>query len=469
MALSEKIWNKRPIEVWRRLRTGSTNRRIFAALITVASLTAMTRLFAAAKELIVAWKFGTSDTLEAFLIAFLIPFVAINIIAHSFNFALIPVYIRVREREGALAAQRLLSGLTVWSLVLLGLATVLIVAGTPIYLRWIASGFDDAKLRLTVKLTYILAPAVLFGGIASIWAAVLNAGERFALAALAPIITPTISVFLLLSARSLGVFALAFGVLIGSVLEMLVLGAALRSRGASLRPRWHGLDSHQRQLVGQFSPRIAATILGSGATVINRSMAAMLPAGSVAALNYGNKVTGSLITIFGAALGAAVAPYLSNMVARGDWPGLSHTLRRYLSLIFLFAAPATVLLLIFSTPIVQLLFQRGSFTAHDTGIVSRIQVFYVLQMPIFLAMTLVGRLLSSLLASRVTMWAAALNLVLNVILNIVFIRQIGVAGIPLSMTCATLVTLCFMSYQSVRLLRNRASDHARGDLGPSDG
>ena len=155
------------------------------------------------------------------------------------------------------------------------------------------------------------------------------------------------------------------------------------------------------------------------------------------------------------------------MVARGDWSGLSHTLRRYMSLIFLFAVPATVLLLIFSTPIVQLLFQRGSFTAHDTRLVARIQLFYALQMPIFLAMLLVGRLLSSLLASQVTMWAAALNLVLNVVLNIVFIRQIGVAGIPLSMTCATLITLCFMSYQSLRLLRNRASDHAGSDLGPA--
>lgn len=467
MALSEKISNKRPIAVWRTLRTGSINRRIFAALITVASLTMITRLVSGAKELIVAWKFGTSDTLEAFLIAFLIPFVTINIIAHSFSFALIPVYIRVRENEGALAAQRLLSGFTVWSLILLGLATVLIAALAPIYLHWIASGFDDAKLGLTVKLTYILAPAVLFGGIVSIWAAVLNAGERFALVALAPIITPAVSVLLLLLAKSLDVFALAFGVLIGSVIEMVVLGVALKLRGISLRPRWHGLDSHQRQLVGQFSPRIAATIVGSGSTVINRSMAAMLPAGSVAALNYGNKVTGSLITIFGAALGAAVAPYLSSMVARSDWSGLSHTLRRYMSLIFLFAVPATVLLLIFSTPIVRLLFQRGSFTAHDTRIVAQIQLFYALQMPIFLAMLLVGRLISSLLASRVAMWAAGLNLVVNVVLNIAFIRQIGVAGIPLSMTCATLVTLCFMSYQSVRLLRQRAPEPSRTDRGPS--
>jgi putative peptidoglycan lipid II flippase len=458
VALSEKISNKRPLEVWRALRTGSINRRIFGALITVASLTTITRLVSGAKELIVAWKFGTSDTFEAFLIAFLIPFVAINIVAHSFNFALIPVYIRVREREGGPAAQRLLSGFTVWSLILLGLATVLIIALAPTYLRWIASGFDDTKLGLTVKLTYILAPTVLVGGVVGIWAAVLNAGERFALVALTPIITPVVSVSLLLSARSLGVFALAFGVLIGSVLEMLVLGAALRLRGISLRPRWHGLDSHQRQLAGQFSPRIVATIVGSGSTVINRSMAAMLPAGSVAALNYGNKVTGSLITIFGAALGAAVAPYLSNMVARGDWSGVSHTLRRYIALIFLFAVPLVVLLFIFSQPIVSLLFQRGSFTARDSSIVSKIQAIYALQIPIFLAMVLMSRLLSSLLASNVAMWAAALNLVLNVILNVVFIRQIGVAGIALSMTCGTLVTFCFMSYQAIRLLRKRASD-----------
>jgi putative peptidoglycan lipid II flippase len=146
------------------------------------------------------------------------------------------------------------------------------------------------------------------------------------------------------------------------------------------------------------------------------------------------------------------------MVARGDWSGVSHTLRRYIALIFLFAVPLVVLLFIFSQPIVSLLFQRGSFTARDSSIVSKIQAIYALQIPIFLAMVLMSRLLSSLLASNVAMWAAALNLVLNVILNVVFIRQIGVAGIALSMTCGTLVTFCFMSYQAIRLLRKRASD-----------
>jgi len=91
---------------WKRFTTGSTNRQVFRAAVTIAVLTSFAKLASLAKELLVASRFGTGATIEAFLVAVLIPLLAINVISGSFSIALIPTYMTVRERDGKEAAQR---------------------------------------------------------------------------------------------------------------------------------------------------------------------------------------------------------------------------------------------------------------------------------------------------------------------------------------------------------------------------
>lgn len=456
MGLTANKLRTRLFGVWERFTTGSTNRQVFRAATTIAVLTSVAKLAAVAKELLVARRFGTGATIEAFLVAVLIPMMAINIISNSLSIALIPTYITVRERDGKEAAQRLLSGITVWGLLLLGGVTLLIIAGSRFYLPWIASGFNQRKLALTFQLLLIISPLIVLSGIANIWGAVLNAGERFALVALAPIITPSVTVFVLLFVVRYSIVALPIGMVLGAALEMILLGMALRLRGISLRPRWHGLTSDLRLVAQQFGPRVGASILRSGSVVVDRSLAATLPAGSVAALNYGDRVVITLVTVIGAALGSAITPYYSKMIANRDWRGVQHTLKRYLLLLFVASVPLVILLFFLSVPIVQVVFQRGSFRAKDTQLVSQIQALYALQIPFYLGNVLVSRLLSSFLVSQITMWAAALNLVLNIALDVIFIKIMGVPGIALATSCASLFTFCFLSYQAVKILKQRA-------------
>jgi putative peptidoglycan lipid II flippase len=248
---------------------------------------------------------------------------------------------------------------------------------------------------------------------------------------------------------------------IGAGLEMIVLGSALKLRGISLRPRWHGFDPHLRQVGQQFGPRMGANLLRSGSIVVDRSLAAMLPPGSVAALNYGNRVTMTVLSVAGAALGSAIAPYYSKMIARDDWRGVRHTLKRYLLLLLAVSIPVVIVLFVLAVPIVQLLFQRGSFRARDTELVAHVQALYALQIPFYLGNILISRLLFSLLASRVTLWAAAINLTLNIVLDVLFIRVMGVAGIALATSCASLITFCFVAYHAVKFLKRKRGDSRR--------
>jgi putative peptidoglycan lipid II flippase len=295
---------------------------------------------------------------------------------------------------------------------------------------------------LTLHLLWAIAPIILLSGILNIWSAVLNAGERFALAALCPIVVPAITISLLLGFGSWGIFALAAGLVCGAIAEMIILGVALHRQKISLRPKWYQFDANLRQVAGQYAPMTAGAFLFCSTSLVDQSMAAMLSPGSVAALNYGNRVIALPITLITTALSTAVIPYFSKMVSRQDWTGVLHTLKKYLRLIFIVTVLITGIILVFSQPIVQIVFQRGSFTAEDTNLVAQIQACYALQIPFYIANILVVRMISALLLNYILMYENIVNLIANIFLNYVFMQKIGITGIALSTSCVYFI--CFL-------------------------
>ena len=264
--------------------------------------------------------FGRGDALDAYLIAFLLPSFLVNLVAGSFNSAMIPTFIQVREREGKEAAQRLFSGVMVVSLGLLVGVSILVGILAPYFLPLLGSGFSPAKLMLTRRLLYALLPFIALSGLAVAWTAVLNAGEQFGLPALSAILTPlSIIAFLLLLGRAWGIFALAVGTVTGVALQAAVLGWMLRERGVRLEPRWYGWHPSLRQVIGQYAPMLAGALLMGSTELVDQSMAAMLEPGSVAALNYARKVVSLFIVV-----GAITSEHggASLFFADGGEPGL---------------------------------------------------------------------------------------------------------------------------------------------------
>jgi len=349
----------------------STHRRILGAAVIVAIFTAAAKVVFFAKELVVAWQFGTLDLLDAFLIAYAVPSFAVNLITGSFNAALIPAYVQAREDQGHTSANGLYASAMTLGILLLTICTGLIVVLAPFYLRILASGFDQDKLSLTINLLYLVSPVIILSGITTIRGAILNAGEKFAVPALIPVITPVMTIAFILMVGN--IYSLALGLVIGQMTEAFLLGVALKRRGIIRSFGWHGFDASLRQVVQQFLPMVAGAFLMGSTQLVDQAFAASLPAGNVSILGYGNKVISFPLQIAAMAIGTSVLPYFSAMLARNDWLAARQMLSRYLKLIFLLAVPATLLLILFSEPLVRLLLQRGAFTAADAKIVADVQ------------------------------------------------------------------------------------------------
>jgi putative peptidoglycan lipid II flippase len=192
---------------------------------------------------------------------------------------------------------------------------------------------------------------------------------------------------------------------------------------------------------------VLGAMVMSSSGLVDQSMAAMLDAGSVSALSYGNKAVSLVIGVGAFSLGAAILPYFSKMVATKDWDSIKHTFRRCASLSLMITVPLTVILIYFSKPLVSLIFERGAFSSIDMRVVAEVQSYYLVQIPFYILSIPVVRLVSSLKGNHLLLRGACLSFVLNIVLNVLFMRWLGVAGIALSTSITYIVSFLFLYSQ----------------------
>ncbi len=152
-------------------------------------------------------------------------------------------------------------------------------------------------------------PIVLITGVSTNCTAVLNTLDRFALPALAPAVI-SISVVagaLILGAR-FGIWAMVYATLAGSLLHAIIVGAMMHTHGYRFQLRWYGMTKATRRVAGQYGPILLSSVVASGGLLVDQSMAAMLPSGSVSALVYANRFVSVVLSLLAGAISTAIVP-----------------------------------------------------------------------------------------------------------------------------------------------------------------
>jgi putative peptidoglycan lipid II flippase len=188
-------------------------------------------------------------------------------------------------------------------------------------------------------------------------------------------------------------------------------------------------------------------------TVVDNAMASWMGSGAVAALSYGNKIPSFVAAAGMTALGSAVLPHFSRLVALRDHAAIRHTLSTYLRLLLILAVPATLLFIAGSEWIVRVLFERGAFRREDTVLVTLIQQMYLIQIPFVMIGMLGVRLLVAMSKNHLLTAMAVVNLAVCVTGNLVFMRWLGVSGIALStsiMYAVSATMIWILVYRSLR-------------------
>ena len=452
-----------PIPQIARLFQGDrVNRRIFRAAVSVTAAGILVKTVATFKEVAVAGVYGRSDAMDAYLAAMLIPGLLINLISESMNQALVPTLVRVREREGRERAQELLSSSMLWLCLLLTAVSVAMALTARGFFPLIASHFPAAKLDLAVRLFYALLPVVLITGIAANCTAVLSTLDRFALPALAQAVIPaSIIVGALMLSGRMGIWALVYANLAGALLQAAAVAGMMEFHGYRFRLWWHGMNEATREVARQYGPVLLSGVVASGGLLVDQSMAAMLPSGSVSALVYAGRFVSVVLTLLGGAFSTAVTPYFSRMIAHREWAGCRRTLRAWVRITALVSAPIAAALIAGSHPLIRVAFQHGAFGPRDTAVVAPVLAMYAIQIPFFVSSRVYYRFLVAMRRTDLILYCGTLNLGLDVVLNLILMHWFGIAGIALATSLWTVSTFFFLRYWSRKLLRRHSAEEAR--------
>ena len=343
------------------------------------------RVLGLVREMVIAFYFGASGQVSAFRVAAQVPTLLYDfLVGGMLSAALVPVlsdYLRTRTKEEFLRLVGTLLG--VFSSVLAVLVLLLQVTA-PAVAQLLAGGFDEfdpTLLPLTVRLIRLVTPAVWFFSMAGVVTAVLYARERFTLPAVATAIY-NLGIVLsapLLAAR-LGIVSLAIGILAGSMAQLAVMTWDLMRSGPTLRLRLELGHPALRKILWLYAPIAVGLVVSLFQVGLDRRLASRTGAQSIAWMANATTLQQMPLGLISVAIALASLPRLSQFYAVGDEAAYRHTLERGLRMVLLLIVPAAVGLWLLGTPITRLLFERGSFTADDTGRVVQALDIYLLGM-----------------------------------------------------------------------------------------
>jgi len=339
-------------------------------ILTVGGFTLLSRLTGFIRDIILAAVLGAGPEADAFFVALRLPNHFRAIFAEgAFNAAFVPAYARIRQQGRAeragLFADRIFMLLLASQVVLLAVALFF----TPAVIDVLAPGFRDDPQRfvLAVKLTRITFPYLALITLVTLYGGILNALQRFAAAAAAPILLNlSLIVALLLAAffPTAG-HAAAWGVLISGGLQALLVGGDCWWNGSLPRFARPRFDADVRQFFRALGP---ATLGSAGvqlALFADTIIASFLPAGALSALYYADRINQLPIGVIGIAAGTVILPEMSARLAGGDASGAAHAQNRAIEFTLLLAIPCLAAFAVVPDLIMRALFMRGAFTAAD--------------------------------------------------------------------------------------------------------
>jgi putative peptidoglycan lipid II flippase len=380
----------------------------------------------------------TPSELDTFFAAFRLPDLIFQLVAAgAVGSALIPIVaglLATSERE---RAWRVVS--TVVNLILVALAVLAVALAivAPVVVRAITPGFDEIRLAQTVELTRIMLLSPIFLALGAVATSVLNAGGRFAAAAIAPIVyNLAIIGGAVILAPSLGVNGLALGVVCGSLGHLLVQLRGLGRIGFTYQPAVDIRDPQARDALRLMAPRAVGLGAGQITFVVVTSLASTLGTGAITAYNIAFALLQIPIGVIGVPLGVVVFPSLSREVALGRVNEYVGLLMRALRLLLYVMLPLGGLLAILRRQAVTLLFGYGRFDAASIDLTANALLFFVIGLAAHALIAVLARAFYARQDTRTPVVAAILAVVVNTTLAILLVGPLGLGGIALAIAAA---------------------------------
>ena len=410
-----------------------------AALLLSVSFV-LSRVLGLFRNVVIADIFGNSRAVEAYFAAFRIPDTMFMLVSGgALASAFVPMFAGLLEQGEEEVAWKVAS--TVLNTVTLALAGMAVIAF--VFAPEIMGVLVQRERALSADLTRIMLLQPIFLGVAAIVTSILQSYHRFVLTALSPLLYNLAVIGgALFFGRSYGVQALAWAVVIGAVAQLIVQLPGLWREGSRLfRLAVDWTLPQAREVLRLFGPRVVGLAAFQAMLLITLFLAAGLPPGNWAAINYSWPLMMFPVNALGTAAATATFPTLSRLSAVDDLAPVRRTVARSLRLVLFLAIPASVGLIVLRRPVVNLLFGHGQWTSLATEQTAFALLFYAIALAPLAGIEVLARVFYAMKDTVTPVRIAVVAVALDAALSILFVRLLpptsGQGGLALATAIAT--------------------------------
>lgn len=432
---------------------------LFKSIATFGGLTLISRFTGFARDMILANTLGAGAISDAFFVAFKLPNLFRSLFAEgAFTTAFVPMLSHKlvsdgRDKAICFAAQAI-SVLTV----ILAIFVIAMEFCMPWVVELMAPGFvdDPAKMQLSVNLSRITFPFLLFVSIVSFQSGILNSFGKFAApAATSIILNIVIAIFAFIPLGETTAHNVSWGITIAGLAEIFWLSYFLRRINVTIKPQVHIWQLLHNQEIKTLFKRIAPGILGAGVyqinMVVDTIVVSLVGTGAISWLYYANRLQQLPLGVVGAAISVALLPILSHHLKAGEIEEARHTQDKSVEYGALLSIPAAVALIALAYPIIDILFRHGKFSMEDSTMTAQAVIAYSVGLPSYVIVKALAPNFFARGDTRTPVKYSIVVLFTNLFFCIALMKPFGHVGVASATSIASFVSL----YQYMRGLKKR--------------
>ncbi len=426
---------------------------VAATLVAFSSL--VSRFLGLFRDRVLASEIGAGNILDVYYAAFRIPDLVFNLLVlGALSAGFIPILTclirdpKCKEKtffhkSPNKEAWELVSNiLNVLGLILIGLSIVGFITA-PGLMKLVAPGFDPEKQNLTVQLTRIMFLSPIFLGISSVFGGVLQSFKRFFIYSLAPVMYNIgIIIGVLFFVDYWGVYGLAWGVVLGAFLHMLIQVPVVFGLGFRYKLKFDLKNQNLRKIGRMMVPRTMSLAISQFNLLVITVIASGLAGGSLAVFNFANNLQSFPVGIFGISFAIAAFPAMSGVAFNKNKlvERFSFTVRQ----ILFFIVPATVLFITLRAQIVRVILGAGKFGWTDTVLTFNSLGFFAISLFAQALIPLLIRVFYARHNSKTPFFVGLVALFVNVVFALYFSDLFGVTGLALAFSLSQIINFALL-------------------------
>lgn len=429
---------------------GIFNQKIKGILVAASVLAAaglLSRILGFFRNALLAYFFGAGDILDAYFLAFRLPDFFFNLLLFgAFSVGFVPVFIKLKQQNSEKAWQLTNDVLNI-ALVVFAVFGAVFFIFAPWILKLIAPGFEGEKLALAVKLSRIMFLQPVFLGVSVVFSGILQATQRFLSYAMAPIFYNIGIIFgILVLYPKLGPAGLAWGVVFGAFLHMIVQYPAAKASGFKYKLIFSIRESAIKRIIHIIVPRSLSLMLNQMNLVIMAGLASFLGTGRVSVFNFANDINSLILGVVAIPLGVAVFPVLSQFASKERFEEFSGIIIKTLRQLLFLMIPATTLFFVLRAQIVRLTLGYGKFDWADT-------VLTIDTLGLFLAglifqgvLAIILRAFFALEDAKTPFWVLFFGILVSLAVSLLFSPVMDVGALALAMSAGAVFNTIVLSF-----------------------